>query len=88
MIHSILARTISIEAFLFLFFLFSLYLLLNIPLQNFLNKLFKKSKRISGLVEILLLLVGARILALYTEPLVSGLVERIVAIIVNSLSML
>ena len=89
MIHSILTRTISIEALLFLIFLFMLYLLFNATLQNFLRKLLNKRKTwISSLVEILFLLIGARILALYTEPFVSQFVERIVEAIINSLSML
>ena len=89
MILSILARTISIEALLFLIFLFMLYLLFHAPLQNFLRKLLNKRKTwISSLVEILFLLIGARILALYTEPFVSQFVERIVEVIINSLSML
>lgn len=85
---SILARTISIEGLLFLIFLAGLYFAFNIPIQNVLNRLLKGYKKVGGIIEILLFLVIARILAWQVEPFVSRIVDCAVDMIINALNKL
>ena len=86
MFLSILSRTISIEGCLFLMYLLGLYIVFNIPLENTLRKLFKRHKKISEIIQILLMLITARVLAWKTEPFVSKAVDRLVELTINWLS--
>lgn len=86
MLLSILSRTISIEGLLFLMFLFGLYLAFNIPLENALKRLLKGHKKIGEIIEILLLLITARILAWKAAPFVSRAVDCLVEMTINWLS--
>lgn len=81
----ILTRYGGVEGCLFLIFMLVIFMIVNIPLQNFFNKVMRGHDKLVAIIEGCLILVFARILAQRTAPLVNELVRHIAEFITDML---
>lgn len=68
-------REISVEGCLFLLFALGLFLVLNVPLQNLLGRVFRMHDKAITIVELCLFLTTAGILTRLATPVVNGVLE-------------
>lgn len=80
------ARTASLGGCLFLFFLIIVFVVLNVPLDNFLNLIFKKHKKIITVIEVVMYIQIAYLLAHWSEPVVSKYIRYCSEFIVDILA--